>query len=53
MNKLFLVLVEPLIVRLRTAHVSVRNSIVVRRVTSDGDGVGGNNNGGVCFVARA
>ena len=35
---------EPLIIRLRTGHETVRNSIVVRRVASDGDGVNANNN---------
>ena len=49
----YLVLVEPLIVRLRTGHVSVRNSIAVRRVASDGDRVGGDNNGGVSIVVGA
>ena len=44
---------EPLIVRLAASHVSVGLAVVLGGVASDGDRVGGDNNGGVSIVVGA
>ena len=44
---------EPLIVGLGARHVSVADAIVLGGVASDGDRVGGDNDGGMSVVVRA